>query len=242
MTLLSIADAVADETKGPRPATIAGNTDPAAQNVLRLINKVGYRLMLMFAWDRLKTEATVTAPGTETLIASASMPADFNRFVPETMWDRDTNNLISGPIGSVEWNGLKVQTFSSQNKKFIYRGGDVLTSPAIASGVTVAYEYVKDTWCDIAAGGGAKTAMSIDTDVSLINEEVVTAAAVFAWLDANGQPSGSAARSFKEVFDTVTANEDASANIAVTADIFAQNSRHFDGEPKASRASYGGDF
>ena len=41
MTLLSIANAVADETKGPRPATIISNTAPEAQNILRIINKVG---------------------------------------------------------------------------------------------------------------------------------------------------------------------------------------------------------
>ena len=115
MTLLTIANAVADETKGPRPATIATNTDPAAQNILRLINKVGNRLQKSFAWNILSKEGTVTASGSETLIAAAALPADFDRIIPETFWDRGTNNLISGPISPVEWQGLKVQTYDSQS-------------------------------------------------------------------------------------------------------------------------------
>ena len=161
MTLLSIANSVADETKGPRPETIASNTDPAAQNILRLINKVGKRLQKAYAWNIITKEGTVTAPGVETLIASAALPSDFDRIIPETFWDRGSNNLISGPISAVEWPGLRVQTYSSQNK---------------------------------------------------------------------------------DHFDLLVKSDEMSADVLVSADIFAQNTRHFTGDPKASRASYGGDF
>lgn len=242
MTLLTIANAVADQTKGPRPATIASNTNPDAQNILRVINMVGLRLARSYAWNIIRKEHTFTATGNEVVLASASMPSDFGRFIPETFWDRDSNNLVSGPIGPVEWGGLKVQTFSSQNKKFIYRGGDILTQPVFSSGVNLAFEYVSKNWCDIAAGSGEKAAFTIDTDVALLDEELITLGAVFEWLDSEGQPSAMAARTFQDYFDLIVGNDAASDNIAVTADIFAQNSRHFEGSPKASRASYGGDF
>lgn len=242
MSLLTIANAVADETKGPRPSTIVGNTDPAAQNMLRLINKVGYRLMLTYPWSILRIEQTITAPGTETLVAAASMPTNFNRFIPETMWDRSSNNLVSGPISPVEWNGLKVQTFSSQNKKFIYRGGAILTAPTFASGTTVAYEYIADTWADVAATGSPKSSMTLDTDVSRIDTELVIAATTYSWLNAEGQPDAAAFKNFKDMFDFATQADAGNVPIMVSGDIFAQNSRHFDGAPKASRASYGGDF
>ena len=240
MSLLTVANAVADETKGPRPATIIGNVDPSAQNMLRMINRCGYKLMLSYPWSILRTEATVTAPGVETLIST--MPTDFNRFVPETMWDRGTNNLVSGPVKPVEWNGLKVQTFSSQNKKFIYRGGSVLTQPVIDSGVTVAYEYVSKNWVDIAATGTPKGSMTIDTDVSRIDEELLIACVCYSWLDADGQPAATAFQYFRDMFDMITGNDGGSDPILVTADIFSLNSRHHDGQPKASRSSYGGDF
>jgi len=242
MTLLTIADAVSDETKGPKPTTIAGNANPDAENMLRVINKCGQKLTLSYPWNILRVEKLVTAPGVETLIAASAMPSNFGRFVPETMWDRSSNNLISGPISPVEWNGLKIQTFSSQNKKFIFRGGAVLTAPAITSGVTVAFEYIKKNWCEVAAGGSEKAAFTIDTDKPLIDEELIIRYAVYEWLAAEGQPFQSAYRSFLDYFDILVGNETASANVAIVADIFGQNSRHFDGTPKASRASYGGDF
>jgi hypothetical protein len=242
MTLLSIATDVADETKGPRPVTIISNTDPDAQNMLRLINKVGTKLMKIYPWNILRKEHTFTAPGVETLIASASMPSDFDRFVPETFWDRDSNNLLSGPVSAVEWAGLKVQTFSSQNKKFLYRGGDILTQPVLASGVSLAFEYMSDKWCDISAGGTPKVKFTLDNDVALLDEELITQVTIYEWLKAEGQPYGDAAQDARGYLDMLTDHDDATANIAVVADIFALNSRHSTGEPKASRASYGGDF
>jgi|TARA_Y100000310_G_C20704273_1_gene833438 hypothetical protein len=244
MTLLTIADAVADETKGPKPATIASNTDPAAENILRLINKVGKRLQKAYAWNILTKEHSFTAPGVETLLSAAAIAAigDFGRIIPETFWDRGSNNLISGPIDAVEWQGLKVQTYSSQNKKYRYRGGDIITSPRIDSGVTCAFEYVSINWCDIAAGSGEKAAFTIDTDVALIDEELIIYGSVFEWLDNEGQPSGNAARKYKDHFDLLIKADNMNAKVLTAGDIFSQNTRHFTGDPKASRASYGGDF
>lgn len=242
MSLLSMSNAVADETNGPRPATVAGNTAPEAQKILRIINKVGTRLMRIYAWNILSTENAFTAPGTETLITAANMPSDFNRFVPETFWDRDSNNLVSGPIGAVEWNGLKVQTYSSSNKKFIYRGGAVLTQPTFASGVNLAFEYVSDLWCTDTTGVTGKAAMSVDTDVAKLDEELIIAIAKYEWLKDEGQPYLEAARDAKDALDTLVENDSSSPDIAVTADIFGMNTRHFGGAPQASRASYGGDF
>ena len=242
MSLLTIANAVADETKGPRPVTIINNTNPDAQNILRLVNKVGLHLARAYPWSILRTEHTFNAPGVETLLAAGAMPSNFDRFIPETFWDRGSNNLLSGPVGAVEWQGLKVQTFSSQNKKFTWRGGAVLTQPVVASGVNMAFEYIKVNWCEVAAGGSEKAAFTIDTDKALIDEELIILGTIYEWLLSEGQPWQGASKSYRDYFDMLTDNEIADGNVAVAADIFAQNSRHFSGDPKASRASYGGDF
>ena len=242
MTLLSIANAVADESKGARPATIAGNTNPDAQQMLRLINKVGTRLMQIFTWNILKEEHTFSASGVETVLAAASMPTDFDRFVAECFWNRSSNNLVSGPVSSTEWNGLKVQTFTSENEKFIFRGGAILTQPVIDSGADMAFEYIKNTWCTDTTGATPKTAMSVDTDISLLNHELMVAITKYEWLKDEGQPYGEAADDARDSLDALTDNDSPTANISVAADIFTQNTRHFDGAPKASRIYYGNDF
>ncbi|MCK5444866.1 MAG: hypothetical protein KAI73_04535 [Rhodospirillaceae bacterium] len=242
MTLLTIAQSVADETKGARPATIAGNADPAAQQYLRLINKVGTRLMKIFDWNILKEEHAFSASGNETLLTAANMPSDFNRFITECFWNRSSNNLMSGPITSVEWNGLKVQSFTSENEKFIFRGGAILTQPIVDTNADMAFEYVSKNWVDIAAGGTPKASMTIDTDVTLLDEEMVIAIVKYEWLKDEGQPYKEEAKEAKDALDMEVNNDSPTSNVATVADIFAQNNRHFDGIPKASRIYYGNDF
>jgi hypothetical protein len=241
VTLLEISNAVADETKGPRPTTISQNTNPDAQHMLRLINKVGKKLMRIYEWNILRFEKEFIANGSEVLISSVDMPDDFDRFVPETFWDRSSNNLLSGPVSPVEWNGLKVQTFSSQNKKFIYRGGDVLTQPIFGAGSNLAFEYISNFWCEDSEGNGL-TAMVSDTDIVRLDSELIIAITKYEWMSAEGQPTAASAVEAKDMLDMLVNNDASSENIAVTGDLFAQNTRHFEGSPKASRASYGGDF
>ena len=242
MSLLSMANAVADESKGPRPVTIIGNTSVEARQILRLLTKVGIRLMKIYPWQILRFEKAFTAPGVETLLSADNMPSDFNRFIPETFWDQDTNNLLSGPIKPVEWNGLKTQTYASQNKKFIFRAGAILTVPVFDSGVNVAFEYVGENWVDITAGGTPKAAFTIDTDVALLNEELMIAVTKYEYLKDEGQPWLAAAKDAKDALDTECDNDAKTTKITVAGDIFARNTRHFQGAPQPSRAAYGADF
>jgi hypothetical protein len=238
MTLLTIAQGIADFTSGPRPASIASNTNPEAQNYLRIINKVSRKLMKIYAWNILRKEHTFTAPGAETLIASASMPSDFDRFVPETFWNRSGNTLLSGPISPAEWNGLKTYNPSINNTKFIYRGGDVLSIPTVGSGASCAFEYVSTEYVLATDGTTYKTSFTADTDTSLIDEELITLGATWEWLSSEGQPWQTAFQDFRDYFNVLQDNENATENIAVAADLFAQNSRHSTGTPAASRSQY----
>jgi hypothetical protein len=236
MTLLTICNAIADYTSGPRPASIAGNTNPEAQTILRIVNKVSKQLMKVYPWNILRKEHTFTAGGTETLVAAASMPSDFDRFVPETFWDRGANKLLSGPISAAEWAGRKAQSYGGDETKFIYRGGDILAQPTVASGQSMAFEYISNQYAE-SSGGTGQASFQADADVGVLDEELIALAATFDWLASEGLDSGKAFSDFKTYFDTLQENENATANIAVTADIFARDSRHFTGIPAASRTT-----
>ena len=240
MTLLTIVHGIGDQIDGPRPSTVASNTNPEARQYLRIVNKVGARLMKVYPWNDLRKEHTFTAPGVETLIAFASMPSDFDRFVPETFWDRGLNNLLSGPISASEWAGLKVINYNIDNYKFTFRGGDVLSAPVVESGNACAFEYISNQWCQSSDSTG-QTAFAADTDTAVLDEELITLAAVYDWLSSKGLDSAKAFDDFKDYFDTLQDNEGATENILVAADIFGRNTRHYDGTPRASRTMYYGD-
>jgi len=236
MTLLSIVNGIADYTSGPRPASIAGNTNPDAQNYLRVVNKVGKKLMKVYPWNILRKENTFTAGGTETLVAAASMPSDFDRFIAETFWDQGTARLVSGPISATEWRGLKASSYNGDEIKFIYRGGDILATPTVGSGSSMVFEYISNQYVESNAAA-PQTSFQADTDVSILDEELITLAATYDWLASESLPSNAAFKDFKDYFDMLQDNENATAMIAVAGDIFSRDSRHFSGAPVASRTT-----
>lgn len=233
MSLLTITQAIADTTSGPRPSTIVSNTNPEAQSYLRSVKKVGLRLMKVYPWNILRKENTFTAPGTETLIASASMPSDFDRFIPETFWNRSTSVLLSGPVPASRWQSLKAETYVGDNVMFTYRGGDILAIPTVSG--TMAFEYISTQYVE-SSGGTPQADWLADTDVSVLDEELISLAATYDWLSSEGLPAGDAFQAFKTYFDMLQDNENATENIAITGDIFSRDGRHWNGTPVASRS------
>ena len=81
MSLLTIAQTVADFTGFERPSTVSGNTDPVARQLLVFINREGKQLMRATNWPILSKEHTFnTASGTQ----NYALPTDFDRFVSGT--------------------------------------------------------------------------------------------------------------------------------------------------------------
>lgn len=229
MTLKTICDAIADEVGIDRLSTVVGNTSPGAYSMLRMVNKVGTALMKAYPWQDLRKEQTFTALGQE--VQTDILPADFDRFISETFWDRTGQYLVSGPVTPTEWNSLKARSYASTtNRKFILRGGAVSVIPAFAGGESLAFEYVSQNWCQNAAGDTGKTAFSADDDTGVLDEELITLAGIAAYLKSKGLPVAVALGDLEQYADTLTGNDNASNPILVAADIFS-GGRHFDGVP-----------
>lgn len=233
MSLLTICQDAADEIGITRPSTIASNTSDEAFKLLRYANRVGYRLMKAVPWQILRAEQTFTALAGET--QTGILPDDFDRFIPETFWDRTNTTLVIGPVSSVEWNGLKANSYSdSTARKFILRGGAVSALPAFSGGESLAYEYVKNTWAQ-SSGDAAQTKFQADTDTSLIDEELLTLGVIFEYLDGEGQPSQRAAVAYEERFGVLLKNDQPTAGVMLSADIFG-GARRFSGAPPTNGA------
>jgi hypothetical protein len=225
MTLLTIGQAVADEVSDIRPQTIAGNTDPDVQKLLRFINKVGNKLMKKSVWQDLRKEQTFTAiAGAE---QTSILPSDFDRFITDTFWDRTNNALITGPVSAVEWQ-TRQAVGSGAGKRFIYRGGSVFISPDMDGGEALAFEYVSNQWC-ASSGGTGQTAFAADTDVGVLDEELLTYAAIYEYLAAEGLPSADALRQLLDYVKTLSGNDQPRSGLLSAGDIFG--GRHFTGSP-----------
>lgn len=226
MTLLTIAQNVADEVNIIRPASVIGSDQEEARKILRYANKCGVKLMRQFAWQALRTEQTFTGvAGSE---QTSILPSDFDRFVPETFWDRTNKVLCVGPIGAVEWQSLKASDFAGSTR-FTWRGDSVLTIPDLDGGESLAFEYVSKNWCQSSASVG-QAAWTADDDTGVLDEELLTLGTVYEFLAGEDLPWEKAWRDYRESVTALTDNELANANIMSAGDIFGRG-RHFSGAP-----------
>ena len=233
MTLLTICQAAADQLDLGVPDAIIGSSLPDVRKLLRYANKVGLRLMRAHPWQVLRAELAFTATAAELQVAV--IPADFDRFIPETFWDRTNVVLVSGPVSAVEWQGLKAGSYSdTAYPRFAYRGGDVRILPAPAA-VSMAFEYVSNLWC-ADSGATGQTAWAADDDVGVLDEELITLGVVYEYLRGEGLPFEVAAADYLDTFNMLTTNDQPNVQIATAGDIFGPG-RHFGGAPTARSGS-----
>lgn len=235
MSLITICQAVADRVQIARPSTIVGNTAPEAQSLLSYANKGGNSLMKKVVWQDLREEHTFTSISGET--QTGILPADFDRIVPETFWNRSVPVLISGPVAAAQWQGLKANSYASVNyPKFAYRGGEILVIPSLAAGQSLAFEYVSNLWA-LSDASVAQPAFAADTDTTVWDDELITRSVTFEYLDGQGMPSAKALADLDDYIDTLVTNDQPRTPILATADIFG-NGRHWNGVPATGGDSW----
>ena len=167
MSLLTLIQQAAILIGVPKPQSVNGNNDPSVAALYEFANEEGRELAGRAEWENLTKEHSFT-----TVAASAQtdgLPADFDRFVKNTMFNRTTQRRVIGPISSEQWQREKSTVSpASIHNYFRVRGGQLMLTPDPAAGHTVAYEYVSKYWVT-----GDKKAFDTDTDVSLLPETLL---------------------------------------------------------------------
>jgi|TARA_R110000744_G_scaffold328507_1_gene434115 hypothetical protein len=217
---LKIIQNAADEIGIAQPATGIGNGTVETLKMIRYADKVGNALMKSFHWQILTKEKTFTSVASETQ-TSTILEADFDRFIPETFWDRTAAFLMTGPTTPKEWQNLKATDYNNTgSRKFRLRGDSILVIPTPTAGLAYAYEYVSNKWVDIAATGTPKVAFTLDTDIPLINSELLTLGIIYEYLDGDGLPAVSAAKTYLDMFKLLAKNDQPSSGTLLAGDIF----------------------
>lgn len=111
---------------------------------------------------------------------------DFNFIVDETIWDRTTRRPVFGPKSPQEWQQLKAQLMQGPWYQYTIRGNNFLMIPPPAQGDTIYFEWITKYWCTNAAGTVGQLAMVADTDVSKIDETVITLGAIWRFRKGKG--------------------------------------------------------
>lgn len=125
---------------------------------------------------------------TSATLQSSGKPTDFQRAVPETFWNRTQHKKIMGPLNDQEWaiaNGSSVSSATWQSAMFRYDGLHIYPAPSAAD--TGAYDYIINTPVQATGGGAYKTNFTVDTDVYLLDDRVLTLGVVWRYKQAKGR-------------------------------------------------------
>lgn len=193
-TLLSIIQGAALRV-GIAPAPATGITgDPNGRALVEAARQEARALARRHDWSALVKEKTFTTTATET--QTGALPTDYDRMTPGSFMNRSLVREVRGPLTSQEWQALQALNVAPIFDRFRIRGGLLLIFPAPAAGQTMAFEYVTNQWCTSSLGV-AQSDWLADTDLPLLDAELLTLGVVWRYLQAKGFEYSEAFRSYE---------------------------------------------
>lgn len=185
MSLLTICQNVAKEAGFSAPASIISSTDKTAIQLLALANRAG-KLLARKAWQVLQKEYTFNLVAAQ---ASYAFPPDLNYFRDYAIWDRTQYWSLRGSLTAQEWQAYKsgLQSTTPRQRFRVWKGA-LYIDPTPSSTDSMVIEYVSKYW--VAATGaptvGVRDSFTVDTDVSLIDENAIEMDTLWRFLNRKG--------------------------------------------------------
>ena len=184
-SLLTIIQDVADRIGLVRPSSIVGASDPQVRQLLALANQEGRELARRYGWQAITFEKTFTTIAQES--QTGALPTDFDRFVPDTFYNRTKTRVVTGPMTAPEWADYKGMLTGLVYDAFRVRGDAILIAPVPPAGETMAYEYVSKYWCAGASDTVPDQAQWLaDDDQPFLDVEAMTQGIVWRYQRTRG--------------------------------------------------------
>mgnify|MGYP001600940357 CR=1 FL=1 len=188
MSVLDIAQNVAKETGFTAPSSLVGSSDEIAIQLLALIKNETRALSDRFIWQALVKRATFNfVNGTESY-ALSTIASDFKDFIFETVWNYTSRRPLIAPISPQDYEIQKNYLITSGIDKMIYVYNDTIyISPTPSNTDTIYFEYTTTKiYKDNAVPAVGKTAITADTDSTVIREFLVQAGVKLRFMVAKG--------------------------------------------------------
>ena len=165
------------------PNAVATSGDNTILQLMGIANQEGKSLARRGAWQALENEATFTTVATAIQTALA---ANLSYIINDTIWNRTLKTALYGPLSPADYQAQLAATSVGPWARYRVRGGRILFLPTPTAGQTCVYEYITKAWCTDSTGATAKTALSADSDVSLLDEFIMEMGMVWRWKQGKG--------------------------------------------------------
>lgn len=194
MSLLSVCQDALKEIGGFEvPTSIVGNVNETAVRVFAIANRSLKETAKRLNWPDLIVRATLTtAASTE----EYALPSDFKSFINETMWDDTNDRRVLGPLSAEEWEFLQNSDAADSSIESYFRifkstsdnNRAVYLYPTPDSVRTVRYEYRSSGLTETSGGTLQSDKYVADTDVALIDEDIILLGIKWRFLKSHGLP------------------------------------------------------
>jgi hypothetical protein len=172
MALLDVVQRVCDEVGLPRPAAVASSTEQLARQMFSLANAELEELSKRFDWPVLTRGYSFnTVPDT----AQYALPADYRKFLSNTLYDSTRYYQMRGSVSSDEWERTKAMNLGALSCAKVRIYGSPLqinVLPTPTSVENVVFEYMTKNFA-VNAANAEILRYSADNDVALIDEGLI---------------------------------------------------------------------
>lgn len=169
MTFLTIMQTVA--TNAGIEVTTTGSNDADHVKLAQFINEAGQELARRVDWGPLRKITTIAGTGAA---VDHPLPADLDRLAMG-MNVSYAGSPVRGSLTPDEW--MSLAPIKGAPRYYYLSGSKISFYPYLATGSEVRLQYQSKNWVN----NGAKAALTIDTDTSLISEDLIAMGATWRW-------------------------------------------------------------
>ena len=210
------------------PDAVFSSVNQEIVQMRTLLNQEGKELNRRVDWQSLMMETSFTSVAQET--QTSAVPADFDHYIADTMFDRTENRKIAGPLNSYEWQREKSgPVYTSVYHAFRIRGNNILITPNPTAGNSIYYEYISNKWAEDSSGTD-KVRFTADDDVSRLDEEIMTLGVIWRFQKAKGLDYSESFRSYELMIQQVAARDESAPVLSLSRGLVSR--RYYDANIK----------
>lgn len=160
-----------------------------------------------------------TAAGTVTLNfckSAYTMPADYDRPVDRTQWDKSKHWEMLGPETAQQWEWLKSGFIATGPRiRFRILGGQFNIWPPVSTAEYLGFEYVSNAWVSVSgATTQTKTYFTLDTDTCVFPDRLMVSGLKMKFAEAKGFNAAGHGRDYISAMSIAKANDGGSQTLS----------------------------
>lgn len=185
-TALQIVQTASTRLGLTSPSYAAGASDLITLQLLALLNEEGQELARRYPWTALQNEGSFTTLAAEDQGAISTIASGLNYIINDTIWNRSLRRPVFGPRTPQEWQQNKAFAINGPWSSYRIKGGHLYMYPTPTAGQSCYFDYITKNWSTDTTGATGKESLTVDTDIVLLDDNLLTLGLVWRFKAAKG--------------------------------------------------------